>query len=87
MSRKQFTFYHSYYEAIQNMRTKTEKLQAFEVLCDYALYQIEPDVKSLKPAVAAFFQVIKPSLESAYRRSVAAREKQPLADTDAELPV
>ena len=87
MSRNQFTFYRSYHEAIQNMRTNKEKLQAYEVLCDYALFQIEPDLKSLKPAVAAFFQVIKPSLESAYKRSVTARKKQPLADTDAELPV
>ena len=37
MPRKQFTFYRSFWETIQNLPTNKEKLQAFEMLCDYAL--------------------------------------------------
>ena len=34
MQRKQYTFYRSFWEVIQKLPTKSEKLQAFEVLSE-----------------------------------------------------
>lgn len=69
MQRKQFTFYRSFWEVIENLSTNKEKLQAFQMLCDYALNQTEPDLKSVKPSAATVFQMAKPILERAHDRA------------------
>ena len=69
MKRKQFTFYQSFHETIQNFKTKSEKLQAYETLCDYALYGKVPDAKGQKPSVTALFSMAQPVLDTARRRS------------------
>jgi hypothetical protein len=69
MKRKQFTFYQSFHETIQNFKTKSEKLQAYETLCDYALYGKVPDAKEQKPSVTALFSMAQPVLDTARRRS------------------
>ena len=51
MNRKQFTFYASFHESIQSMPTQKEKLQAYETICDYALYGKLPDPKERKPSI------------------------------------
>ena len=55
MKRKQFTFYLSFHETIENFRTKSEQLEAYKVLCDYALYGKAPELEGLKPSVLALF--------------------------------
>ena len=70
--RKQFTFYHSFLEIAKNLPTKREKLEFFEVLCDYALDEIEPDLKTKRPSVATVFCAIRPMLDSAHAKSKAA---------------
>jgi hypothetical protein len=37
MERKQFTFYRSFWESIEKLPTNKEKLQAYQLICDYAL--------------------------------------------------
>lgn len=69
MKRKQFTFYNSFHETIQNFKSKSEKLQAYETLCDYALYGKAPDMEELKPSVTALFSMAQPVLDTARRRS------------------
>ena len=69
MKRKQFTFYNSFHETIQNFKSKSEKLQAYETLCDYALYGKAPDMEELKPSVLALFSMAQPVLDTARRRS------------------
>ena len=69
MKRKQFTFYHSFHETIQNFKSKSEKLQAYETLCDYALYGKAPEMEELKPSVTALFSMAQPVLDTARRRS------------------
>ena len=69
MKRKQFTFYNSFHETIQNFKSKSEKLQAYETLCDYALYGKAPDKEELKPSVTALFSMAQPVLDTARRRS------------------
>ena len=69
MKRKQFTFYRSFWETIKNLPTNKEKLQAFELLCDYALDQNEPDLRDKKPSAAMVFQMARPILDKAHERS------------------
>lgn len=69
MKRKQFTFYASFHESIQSMPTQKEKLQAYETICDYALYGKLPDPKERKPSILAAFSMIKPVLEASRKRA------------------
>ncbi len=69
MKRKQFTFYRSFWEAIENLPTKKEKLQIFEILCDFALNETEPDLSGVKPSAATVFQMARPILEKAHERA------------------
>ena len=69
MKRKQFTFYKSFWEAIENLPTNKEKLQAYEILCDYALNETEPDLSAVKPSVATVFMMSRPILERAHERA------------------
>ena len=69
MQRKQFTFYRSFWEAIENLPTNKEKLQAYQILCDYALNQNEPQLSAIKPGAATVFQLAKPILERAHERA------------------
>lgn len=69
MDRKQFTFYRSFWEAIENLPTNKEKLQAYQILCDYALNQKEPELRAIKPSAATVFQLAKPILERAHDRA------------------
>ena len=69
MVRKQFTFYRSFWEAIENLPTNKEKLQAYQILCDYALNRNEPQLNAVKPCAATVFQIAKPILERAHERA------------------
>ena len=69
MKRKQFTFYLSFHETIRNFKTKNEQLQAYKVLCDYALLEKAPKMEELKPSVAALFSMAQPVLDTARRRA------------------
>ena len=73
MKRKQFTFYRSFYESIEKMQTNKEKLQAYQILCRYALDETEPDLNAVKPCAAMVFRIAKPILDTAHQRSWAAR--------------
>ena len=67
--RKQFTFYRSFWECAEKLQTNKEKLEFFEMLCKYALDEIEPDLSTKKPAAATVFCAIRPTLERAHRQS------------------
>lgn len=69
MERKQFTFYRSFWEAIENLPTNKEKLQAYQILCAYALDRQEPQISAVKPSAATVFQIARPILERAHERA------------------
>ena len=69
MKRKQFTFYQSFYESIEKLPTKKEKLQAFEMICEYALYGKLPEEKMQKSSTLAIFSVCQPILNRARQRA------------------
>ena len=69
MKRKQFTFYHSFMETIEKLPTNKEKLQAYQMICLYALDGIEPDLSAKKPTAATVFRIVRPVLDTARKRS------------------
>ena len=69
MERNQFTFYRSFFEGIQKLRTKKEKADAYDILCDYALNGKMPDLEGKSPLVATVFSFAQPVIETAARRA------------------
>ena len=82
MKRNQFTFYRSFWDCIQQLPTNKEKLQVFEIICQYALDEQEPDLASRKPSAAVTFSVIRPILERAHRRA----EKMATGNNVSQIP-
>lgn len=63
--RKQFTFYSSYYEAIQAI-PKRDQASVLLAICAYALHETEPN---LSGTAAAIFSLIRPTLDASKRKS------------------
>lgn len=68
MDRTQFTFYESFFKAIQRIRKKADRADAYDVICSYALYGTAP-VDSLPDSVAMVFELIKPNLDASRRKA------------------
>ena len=69
MRRNQFTFYASFQESIDRLPTNKDKLSAYQMICNYALYGAEPDLSTAKPGPASVFLIVKPILDTAVRRA------------------
>lgn len=78
MRRKQFTFYTSFWESIENLQTNKEKLQAYQLICGYALTGTEPDLDAVKPCAATVFRIARPVLDTASTRAKKLLEKNQL---------
>lgn len=76
--RGQFTFYRSFYKAIKRIKDDAMRALAYDTVCAYALTGIEPDIDDMPDIVALCFELIKPNLESARRKSKGGKSK----DTD-----
>ena len=88
MERKQFTFYKSFYESIEKLPTNKEKLQAYQLICDYALTQREPDLETKKQGAATVFRIARPILDTAHKRaSLAKKLTEPLPAVNDNVPV
>lgn len=59
--RKQFTFYRSYFDAIQEL-SKKDQAAIILAVCAYAIYEAEP--KGLSPAASTAFRLIRPTLDA-----------------------
>lgn len=66
MPRKQFTFYRSFWDAIQEQPSKI-KAELILAICAYALDDEEP--KGLSPNAAMGFRLIRPVLDTGKRKS------------------
>ena len=64
--RNQFTFYRSYYDAIQALSKRDQSTLILSV-CAYAIYEEEP--KGLSNAAFTAFNLIKPTLDSGRRKA------------------
>lgn len=69
MQRTQFTFYESFFKAVTRIKKKQDRADAYDMICSYALYQIEPDLDSVPDAVAIAFDLLRPVLDKAKERS------------------
>ena len=82
MKRNQFTFYRSFFDSIQRLKTKNEKLQAYEMLCRFALDGEMPDEKETKDSVLSIFSIAQPILKRARQRAFAALRNVDLAQQE-----
>ena len=64
--RNQFTFYRSYYDAIQAL-SKRDQSALILAVCAYAIYETEP--KGLSNAAYTAFNLIKPTLDSGRKKA------------------
>ena len=64
--RNQFTFYRSYYDAIQAL-SKRDQSALILAVCAYAIYEEEP--KGLSNAAFTAFNLIKPTLDAGRRKA------------------
>ena len=69
MDRKQFTFYASFYKAIQRIKNKTARCAAYDAITSYALTGEMPDVSRLPDAAAAVFEIAQPVLDSSRKKA------------------
>lgn len=69
MERAQFTFYESFYKAVQRIRDIEVRAAAYDVICAYALYGEMPDLDTLPDAVALAFELIKPNLDASRKKA------------------
>ena len=68
-ARTQFTFYESFFRAISRIRKAANRAAAYDAICRYALYGEEPDFERLPDSSAIAFELVKPNLDSARRKS------------------
>ena len=69
MERGQFTFFRSYWEALQTL-PKKERLAAYEAICDYALNGTEQEMTG---SAATAFILIKPTLDSGRKKAASGK--------------
>lgn len=74
MIRKQFTFYRSVMEGICHIKNKAARCDAYDAIIRYALDGVEPDLDKLPDAAAMAFVMVKPNLETAWKKSEAGRK-------------
>jgi flagellar biosynthesis GTPase FlhF len=69
MERTQFTFYESFAKALARIKKKTDRADAYDAICNYALYGIEPDFALISDSVAIAFELIRPNLDASKRKA------------------
>ena len=73
MERTQFTFYESFFKAISRIKKSTDRAAAYDAICAYALYGIEPDIDRMPDAAAIAFELSKPNLDASKRKAISGK--------------
>lgn len=82
--RKQFTFYNSYFEAVEQL-PKARQLEAYRLITDYALHGGLPE--KISPQVGALFAALRPNIDSSRAKAQARlKELSDGAECDGDLP-
>lgn len=71
LQRKQFTFYRSFFEAIETIPAKHHRADMYSMVCDYALNGNLPDMEKLTAIQKANMRIIMPLLDSARQKAEA----------------
>ena len=69
--RNQFTFYRSYFDAIQELSKKDQSAIILAV-CAYALYEVEPS--GLSPTASTAFKLIRPTLDAGRKKAQSGKQ-------------
>lgn len=69
MGRNQFTFYASFASALSRIKKKSDRADAYDAICNYALFGIEPDMDKLPDSAAIAFELIRPTLDASRRKA------------------
>ena len=69
MGRSQFTFYESFARALGRIRKKADRADAYDAICNYALYGTEPDLDKLPDSAAIAFDLIRPTMDASKRKA------------------
>ena len=67
--RKQFTFYLSIFKAIRKIKKKTDRADAYDAICAYALFGEDPDLEAMTDSVSIAFELIRPVLDASRRKA------------------
>ena len=54
---------------MKRIRKKADRADAYDAICNYALYGIEPDMDKLPDAAAIAFDLIRPNLDASKRKA------------------
>lgn len=68
--REQFTFYRSYFDAIERIKKDKDREAIYHAIAAYALYGKEPDLSDVP---AAIFDLIRPTLDADNRNAAEIR--------------
>lgn len=66
--------YESIYKSLQRIRNKRDRADAYDAICAYALYNQEPNLETASDAVAIAFELIRPVLDSARKKSESGKQ-------------
>ena len=69
MGRNQFTFYASFASALSRIKKKSDRADAYDAICNYALFGIEPDMDKLPDSAAIAFELIRPTPDASRRKA------------------
>lgn len=69
MGRSQFTFYASFASALSRIKKKADRADAYDAICNYALFGTEPDMDKLPDSAAIAFDLIRPTLDASKRKA------------------
>ena len=69
MGRSQFTFYASFASALSRIKKKADRADAYDAICNYALFGVEPDLDKLPDSAAIAFDLIRPTLDASKRKA------------------
>ena len=69
MDRTQFTFYESFFKAISRIRKKSDRADAYDAICAYALYGAGPDLEKMPDSAAIAFELSKPNLDASRKKA------------------
>ncbi len=74
--RGQFTLYESVVDAIERIKKKADRADAYAAVAKYALYGIEPDMDALPDSAAIVFKMARPNLEAGRKKAAGAKNKE-----------
>ena len=85
MERKQFTFYYSFYDVIQCIKSKEQRVEAYDAICAYALLGQLPDMDRLGMGAKMVMKICIPILSAANKKSAAGKKNERCCEDDEKI--